>query len=189
MIYAICILCPPLALLLMGRGLHALLNIPLTLLFWLPGVVHAWAVIARREREYRDDRLACLLKGVTPPPPPGVKGWSIALALLLCLTTVGAVVSTVHQWMMREHAHRVSVDQVEAAPPASAPQAEIAAPAEPAAPTKPQPGALFAEVVATFGEPNLAQKETGWAYWNSFKGRFQEGRLVEVADAAETAAK
>jgi uncharacterized membrane protein YqaE (UPF0057 family) len=186
MIYALAILCPPLALLLMGRGLHALLNIPLTLLFWLPGVVHAWMVIARREREYRDDRLACLLKGVTPPPPPGVKGWSIALALLLCLVTVGAVVSTVHQWMMREHARRVSVDQVEAAPAVPAAPAEITAPA---APSKPQAGALFAEVVATFGEPNLAQKETGWAYWNSFKARFQDGRLVEVVDAAETAAK
>lgn len=183
MIYALAILCPPLALLLMGRGLHALINIPLTLLFWLPGVVHACVVIARREREYRDERLACLLKGVTPPPPPGVKGWSIALALLLCLVTVGALVSTVHQWMLREHARRVSADQVEAAPVVPAPQAAPAK-AAPEAAIKPAAGALFAEVVAAFGEPNLAQKETGWAYWNGFKARFQEGRVVEVADAA-----
>lgn len=176
MIYAICILCPPLALLLMGRGLHALLNIPLTLLFWLPGVVHAWAVIARREREYRDERLACILKGVTPPPPPGtVPNWVSAAVI------IGTITFFAYLALNRPQSLNQS-DQITQRAGGSSPSA-------PATPAQPQPGALFAEVVASFGEPNLAQKETGWAYWNGFKGRFQDGRLVEVVDAAETAAK
>lgn len=186
MIYALAILFPPLALLLKGRFLHAIISIPLTALFWVPGIVHACVVIARMEREWRDERLACMIRGVPPPPRPGsLPSWMTALvvagtlAFFVVLTGLTARIWT--------SAPSSKPDLTTAAvPAASALPAKVA---EPATPTKPQPGALFAEVVASFGEPNLAQKETGWAYWNGFKGRFQDGRLVEVVDAAETAAK
>jgi uncharacterized membrane protein YqaE (UPF0057 family) len=173
MIYALAILCPPLALLLMGRGLHALVNLPLTLLFWLPGVVHACVVISRMERDWRDERLACMLKGVPPPARPGtVPGWVSTGAIV-----VSAVFFFGVAWMTAV-APRFAPQPT--APVAASEPIEPATPATPEASATPAAGALFAEVVAAFGEPNLARKETGWAHWNGFKARFQDGRVVEV---------
>lgn len=43
--YLIAILLPPLAVLLCGKPLLALLNVILTLCFWVPGIVHALFVV------------------------------------------------------------------------------------------------------------------------------------------------
>ncbi|MBU8908519.1 YqaE/Pmp3 family membrane protein [Desertibacillus haloalkaliphilus] len=42
MLYVLCILFPPLALLLIGRPVKALLNLVLCLFIWIPGIIHAW---------------------------------------------------------------------------------------------------------------------------------------------------
>ena len=51
--YFLAIILPPLAVLLCGKPIQFLLNIVLTLLFWLPGVVHALLVV----NEKMDDDL------------------------------------------------------------------------------------------------------------------------------------
>ncbi len=60
MLYLVAVLLPPLAVLLAGKPLQAILNLVLTLLFYVPGLIHALFVVhnhyadRRQERLYRD---------------------------------------------------------------------------------------------------------------------------------------
>ncbi|WP_226085632.1 YqaE/Pmp3 family membrane protein [Mesobacillus sp. S13] len=45
MMYLLAVILPPVAVLLKGKPFQALLNLVLTIFFWLPGVIHAWIVI------------------------------------------------------------------------------------------------------------------------------------------------
>jgi uncharacterized membrane protein YqaE (UPF0057 family) len=45
MLYLLAVVLPPVAVLLRGKPMQALLNLLLTICFWLPGVIHAWIVI------------------------------------------------------------------------------------------------------------------------------------------------
>ena len=49
--------CPPLAVLLCGKPFSAVLNLFLTLFFWMPGVMHANAVVANHLDNGRNKRL------------------------------------------------------------------------------------------------------------------------------------
>lgn len=49
--YILAIFLPPLAVLFCGKPGKALLNLILTLLAWLPGVIHAFIVISQTENE------------------------------------------------------------------------------------------------------------------------------------------
>jgi uncharacterized membrane protein YqaE (UPF0057 family) len=53
----VAIVLPPLAVLLCGKPFQALLNIPLTLLFWIPGMVHAIIVVNNRNADRRHAEL------------------------------------------------------------------------------------------------------------------------------------
>lgn len=55
--YLLAILLPPVAVLICGKPVQALINIPLTLLFWVPGVVHAILVVMDRKADKRADRI------------------------------------------------------------------------------------------------------------------------------------
>lgn len=55
--YLLALLCPPLAILLCGRPLLALLNIPLCIMFWVPGVIHALLVVHEHKEERRTRRI------------------------------------------------------------------------------------------------------------------------------------
>lgn len=55
--YLIAILLPPLAVLLCGKPFQAFLNIFLTLLFWIPGMVHALFVVHSHLDDKRTDRV------------------------------------------------------------------------------------------------------------------------------------
>ena len=57
MLYLLCILCPPLAVLLAGRPGAAILNVILTCLFWIPGMIHAFAVVGETKAEKRTQQL------------------------------------------------------------------------------------------------------------------------------------
>ena len=50
--YFLCFLCPPLAVLTTGKLGSFVLNVILSLLFWIPGVVHAILVVSK----FYDDR-------------------------------------------------------------------------------------------------------------------------------------
>jgi uncharacterized membrane protein YqaE (UPF0057 family) len=55
--YLLAIVLPPLAVLLCGKPIQFLLNILLTLFFWVPGVVHAILVVHDHLADKRSDRL------------------------------------------------------------------------------------------------------------------------------------
>ena len=51
------IVLPPLAVLLCGKPIQALLNVGLTILLWVPGVIHAWSVVSDRNADRRTERV------------------------------------------------------------------------------------------------------------------------------------
>lgn len=61
MLYLVAILLPPLAVVLAGKPQKLVTNTLLTLLMWLPGIVHAWVTINRAKQERRDKRLVAAL--------------------------------------------------------------------------------------------------------------------------------
>lgn len=63
MLYLLAVLLPPLAVLLAGKPLQALLSLVLTLLGWLPGVLHALFVVHNHYADQRQERLLRELKG------------------------------------------------------------------------------------------------------------------------------
>jgi len=61
MLYLLAVFIPPLAVLLCGKPFQALLSIPLTLLGWAPGVIHALFVV---QNHYADERSRKLIRVV-----------------------------------------------------------------------------------------------------------------------------
>jgi uncharacterized membrane protein YqaE (UPF0057 family) len=55
--YLLAIILPPLAVLFCGKPIQFLLNILLTLCFWVPGVVHAILVVHDHHEDKRANRL------------------------------------------------------------------------------------------------------------------------------------
>lgn len=60
--YLIAILLPPLAVLLCGKPIQAVLNIFLTLLFWIPGMIHAILVVNSHLADKRTARLGKVIR-------------------------------------------------------------------------------------------------------------------------------
>jgi len=59
--YFLCIFLPPIAVLTTGKPLAVILNVLLTLIGWLPGVIHAIIVT---DKYYADKRTDKLIKGL-----------------------------------------------------------------------------------------------------------------------------
>lgn len=55
--YLLAILLPPVAVLSCGKPVQAVLNLVLTLLFWIPGAVHALFVVHGYHEDRRADRI------------------------------------------------------------------------------------------------------------------------------------
>ncbi len=55
--YLIAIILPPLAVLLCGKPIQFILNIPLTLFFWIPGMIHALFVVSNHLADKRTKRI------------------------------------------------------------------------------------------------------------------------------------
>ena len=55
--YLLAILCPPLAVLLCGKPFQAILNLLLTLCFYIPGAIHAILVAHNYYEDRRIDRI------------------------------------------------------------------------------------------------------------------------------------
>ena len=55
--YLLAIILPPIAVLLCGTPVQAILNLLLTILFWIPGVVHALFVVHSYLADKRTDRV------------------------------------------------------------------------------------------------------------------------------------
>ena len=57
MLYLVAVVLPPLAVLLCGKPFQALLSIPLSLLGWVPGVIHALFVVNNHYADQRANRM------------------------------------------------------------------------------------------------------------------------------------
>ncbi len=68
--YLLAVILPPVAVLLCGKPGQALLNLFLTLLFWLPGAIHAVAVVASHQADKRTDRVVRAIKQQGGNPAP-----------------------------------------------------------------------------------------------------------------------
>jgi uncharacterized membrane protein YqaE (UPF0057 family) len=53
---------PPVAVLLCGKPIQAVLNLFLTMALWIPGVVHAFVVVSARNADKRTNRLIDAVK-------------------------------------------------------------------------------------------------------------------------------
>jgi len=60
--YLFAIICPPLAVLLCGKPVQFLLNIPLTLCLWLPGMIHAHSVVSAHLADKRNAKVVRAIK-------------------------------------------------------------------------------------------------------------------------------
>jgi uncharacterized membrane protein YqaE (UPF0057 family) len=60
--YFLAIVLPPLAVLLCGKPVQFVLNCFLTLLFWIPGIIHALMVVGSHMADKRTDRLIRAIK-------------------------------------------------------------------------------------------------------------------------------
>ncbi len=77
------LLCPPVAVLLTGRPLSAVLTLALTLLFWLPGMAHAMMIVSQ------DFRAGTVHHESAPRESPAA-AW-LALIGLLFVMVVGVM--------------------------------------------------------------------------------------------------
>ena len=62
MLYLLAILLPPLAVLLAGKPFQALINVVLTLMIWIPGVIHALLVVNNYYADKRTQRVVDTIK-------------------------------------------------------------------------------------------------------------------------------
>ena len=60
--FLIAILLPPLAVFLCGKPIQAIINIFLTLAFWIPGVVHALFVVNSHLADKRTEKIVDTIK-------------------------------------------------------------------------------------------------------------------------------
>ena len=85
----LCIVLPPVAVLLCGKPFQAVLNFFLTLFLWLPGVIHAWLVVSDRNADRRTQRTieaqrqaaleaAYEAAHTSPAPPAPQPGYTVA---------------------------------------------------------------------------------------------------------------
>jgi len=61
--YFIAIVLPPLAVLLCGKPIQFVLNIFLTLLFWIPGMIHAILVVHSHLADKRTEKVVQAIRG------------------------------------------------------------------------------------------------------------------------------
>ncbi len=60
--YFLAIILPPVAVLICGKPIQALLNLLLTLLFWIPGMIHALVVVNGYYADQRTDKIVDAIK-------------------------------------------------------------------------------------------------------------------------------
>ena len=63
--YILAIILPPVAVLLCGKPIQAVLNLILTLCFWIPGVVHALSVVNSHLADVRAEKMISAVKQET----------------------------------------------------------------------------------------------------------------------------
>ncbi|MGL5347611.1 MAG: YqaE/Pmp3 family membrane protein, partial [Peptostreptococcaceae bacterium] len=62
MLYFLAVICPPVAVLLRGKPIQSLFNLLLTLLGWIPGVIHAILVVNKANADKRHKEMVKAIK-------------------------------------------------------------------------------------------------------------------------------
>jgi hypothetical protein len=194
MLYLVAFFCPPVALLLCGKPLSALLNLlwilsgfliifVMTLLglmfiplFAAGATVHALLVVNQHHAEERQRELIGALGGYAKPK----KNWEwdalamsvmVAGAIVFILLTTGAVA-----WRFDLASRKFVKTKSEAVQSSRAEQAALA----PRAAAPSIDGWSFTEVKSTYGDAVTTDKASGWAMWPKFRARFEGGIVQEV---------
>lgn len=68
MMYLLAFFFPPVAVFLCGKPGQAVLNCFLTLLFWVPGMIHAMLVVSSHHADKRTDRVVRAVRDNQRPP-------------------------------------------------------------------------------------------------------------------------
>lgn len=116
MLYLLAIVFPPLAVLFCGKPFQFLLNLLLCLFFWLPGVLHALAVVANRYADKRVDRIIRAQSKIATAYSQSVSDATHAAAYQA--PTHAAAQAPVQRWIPVPEARPIHV----AAPPAERPK-------------------------------------------------------------------
>lgn len=64
--YLLAIILPPVAVLVCGKPIQAILNLVLTLIFWIPGMIHALFVTHGYYADKRTDKIVGAIRGEQP---------------------------------------------------------------------------------------------------------------------------
>lgn len=62
MLYILAVVLPPVAVLMAGKPLQALLNTGLCFLLFIPGVIHAWMIVSNHYQDKRTGRLVDVMR-------------------------------------------------------------------------------------------------------------------------------
>ena len=90
--YLLALLLPPLAVLSCGKPIQTIISIPLTILFWVPGVVHALFVVSSYQADQRNRELISAIKGESVSKR--VPGYFLPIAVVVfALVIISAVAS------------------------------------------------------------------------------------------------
>lgn len=67
--YLLAILLPPVAVFLCGKPFQSVINLLLTICFWVPGMIHAFFVVHNWYADQRTARLVAAIEGQPQPAP------------------------------------------------------------------------------------------------------------------------
>lgn len=182
---------PPLAVLLTGRPMSAVLNVFLTIFgLWVVGIAHAlWVVHTDAAERRHAEMLSAVTGKVITTRVSGEQRLFAALAAIAALIVcVGSLFMLAKHYVpgldirsLDEIQAEISRAQGKPTPaPASAPTPTPAIEAVKPALDLPAIGLTFAEITAKHGEPLTKDKASGWAAWSTFRARFENGRVSEV---------
>jgi uncharacterized membrane protein YqaE (UPF0057 family) len=176
---------PPLAVLLTGRPMSAVLNVFLTIFgLGVLGIAHALWVLHSDTAERRHAEMLSAVSGKKiTPRASGEQQLFAALAVVAAIVLCFGAVFVFAKQLIPGLDIR-SLDEIQAeisrakGKPTSAPAPVIEA-VKPSV-DLPAAGTTFAEVTAQHGEPATKDKASGWAEWRAFRARFENGRVSAV---------
>lgn len=174
---------PPLAVLLTGRPMSAVLNVFLTIFgLGVLGIAHAlWVVHTdAAERRHAEMLSAVMGKVITAPVSSEQRLFAALAALAALIVCVGSLFMLVKHYV--PGLDICSVDEIQAEISRAKGKPTPASVIEAVKPSVDMPaaGTTFAEVTAQHGEPVTKDKASGWAEWTAFRARFENGRVSEV---------
>jgi uncharacterized membrane protein YqaE (UPF0057 family) len=178
--YLLAILLPPVAVLITGRPISALINFFLWLCLIIPGVIHALFVVSQDAADERNRELMTAVSGKAIPRKSS--GEVKVLTGSLVGITVGILIIAATAFVLTTFfpGAAIKLGAVEVPltiPPQTAPAVEATP-----APLPALEGWTLPEVTSKHGPPLTTDKSTGLATWPTFTAHFANGQVTTVQD-------